>query len=104
MPCVKLTLFLAAVMPVCDEYDINMCIHPDDPPFQVLGLPRIVTGEEDINWLLHAVDNPHNGLTFCAGSLSAGLHNNVPLLARMFAHRTHLYICAVPMRFPTGIL
>lgn len=85
----NLRYFLQAIMPVCDEYGINMCIHPDDPPFPVLGLPRIVTSEEDIAWILHAVNNPHNGLTFCAGSLSAGLHNNVPALARMFAHRTH---------------
>ena len=94
--------FLKAVMPVCDEYGGNLCIHPDDPPFQVLGLPRIVTGEEDINWLLHAVDNPHNGLTFCAGSLSAGLHNNVPLLARMFAHRTHFVHLRSTNAFPNG--
>ena len=53
--------FLSAIMPVCDEYGINMCVHPDDPPFQVLGLPRIVTNEEDIAWFLNAVDNPHNG-------------------------------------------
>lgn len=81
--------FLAAVMPVCEEYGVNLCIHPDDPPFQVLGLPRIVTDEEDIDWLLHAVDNPHNGLTFCAGSLSAGIHNDTRQLARRFASRTH---------------
>lgn len=81
--------FLAAIMPVCEEWGINMCIHPDDPPYQVLGLPRIVTSAEDINWFLQAVDNPHNGLTFCAGSLSAGLHNDVPQLARRFASRTH---------------
>ena len=98
----NLRYFLQAVMPVCDEYGINMCIHPDDPPFQVLGLPRIVTGEEDINWLLHAVDNPHNGLTFCAGSLSAGLHNNVPSLARMFAHRTHFVHLRSTNAFPNG--
>jgi mannonate dehydratase len=55
----------------------------------VLGLPRIVTNEEDIDWFLHAVDNPHNGLTFCAGSLSAGIQNDVPALARKFASRTH---------------
>lgn len=85
----NLRYFLQAVMPVCDLYDINMCVHPDDPPRQVLGLPRIVTGAEDIEWLLDAVDNPHNGLTFCAGSLSAGLHNDVPALARRFAGRTH---------------
>ncbi len=81
--------FLSAVMPVCEEYGINMCVHPDDPPFQLLGLPRIVTCGEDIEWFLHAVDNPHNGLTFCAGSLSAGIHNDVPALARKFASRTH---------------
>lgn len=81
--------FLSAVMPVCAHYGVNMCVHPDDPPFSVLGLPRIVTCEEDIDWFLNAVDNPHNGLTFCAGSLSAGIHNNVPALAKKFAKRTH---------------
>ena len=81
--------FLAAVMPVCEEYGINMCVHPDDPPFPVLGLPRIVTCAEDIEWFLNAVDNPHNGLTFCAGSLSAGAHNDVVAMASRFASRTH---------------
>ena len=81
--------FLAAIMPVCEEYGINMCVHPDDPPFPVLGLPRIVTCAEDIEWFLNAVDNPHNGLTFCAGSLSAGAHNDVVAMASRFASRTH---------------
>ena len=98
----NLRYFLQAIMPVCDEYGINMCIHPDDPPFPVLGLPRIVTSEEDIAWILHAVNNPHNGLTFCAGSLSAGLHNNVPALARMFAHRTHFVHLRSTNAFPNG--
>ena len=98
----NLRYFLQAIMPVCDEYGINMCIHPDDPPFPVLGLPRIVTSEEDIAWILHAVNNPHNGLTFCAGSLSAGLHNNVPALARMFAHRTHFVNLSSTNAFPNG--
>ena len=81
--------FLSAVMPVCDRYGINMCVHPDDPPFPLFGLPRIVTCDEDIDWFLHAVDNPHNGLTFCAGSLSAGIQNDVPMLARKHASRIH---------------
>lgn len=81
--------FLEAIMPVCDEYDINMCVHPDDPPMQILGLPRIVTCDADIEAFLEAVPNFHNGLTFCAGSLSAGAHNNVPELARKYAGRTH---------------
>lgn len=81
--------FLAAIMPTCEEWGVNMCVHPDDPPFALLGLPRIVTSDEDIDWFLHAVDNPHNGLTFCCGSLSAGAHNDVPALARKYAKRTH---------------
>lgn len=81
--------FLSAIMPVCEEYEVNMCVHPDDPPFQVLGLPRIVTNESDIEWGLNAINNPHNGLTFCAGSLSAGEHNDTRELAKKFAKRTH---------------
>lgn len=85
----NLRTFLEAVMPVCDTYGVNLCIHPDDPPFQVLGLPRIVTDGADIEWLLQAVDNPHNGLIFCAGSLSSGSQNDTRELARRFARRTH---------------
>ena len=85
----NLRYFLSAIMPVCEEYGVNMCVHPDDPLFQILGLPRIVTNEEDIVWFLNAVDNPHNGLTFCAGSLSAGEHNDTRELAKKFAKRTH---------------
>jgi len=81
--------FLEAIMPVCREYDMLMCVHPDDPPLQILGLPRIVTCDEDIAWFLDAVPDRHNGLTFCAGSLSAGAHNDVPALARKYAGRTH---------------
>lgn len=79
--------FLNRIMPVCEKYDINMCVHPDDPPYQVLGLPRIVTSKEDIEWILNAVDNPHNGLTFCAGSLSSGCQNDVSAMARQFINR-----------------
>ncbi len=81
--------FLEAIMPTCEKYEVNMCVHPDDPPMQLLGLPRIVTCDEDIEWFLNAVDNPHNGLTFCCGSLSAGIQNDVPALARKYARRTH---------------
>ena len=84
----NLRYFLSQIMPVCEEYGINMCVHPDDPPRQMLGLPRIVTSGEDIEWILKSVDNPYNSLTFCAGSLSAGIHNDVPELARKFASRT----------------
>lgn len=94
--------FLNAIMPTCEEYGMFMCVHPDDPPFPILGLPRIVTCDEDIEWFLKAVDNPHNGLTFCAGSLSAGVHNDVVELANKYADRTwfvHLRSCHI---FPNG--
>ena len=94
--------FLSAIMPVCEEYGIDMCVHPDDPPFQVLGLPRIVTNEEDIAWFLNAVDNPHNGLTFCAGSLSAGEHNDTRELAKKFAKRTHFIHLRSTAAMPGG--
>ena len=94
--------FLSAIMPTCEEYGMFMCVHPDDPPFPILGLPRIVTCDEDIDWFLHAVDNPHNGLTFCAGSLSAGGHNDIIKLANKYADRTwfvHMRSCHI---FPNG--
>lgn len=94
--------FLSAIMPVCEEYGINMCVHPDDPPFQVLGLPRIVTNESDIEWFLNAVDNSHNGLTFCAGSLSAGEHNDTRELAKKFAKRTHFVHLRSTAAMPGG--
>ncbi len=85
----NLKYFLERVIPIAEKYGVNLCIHPDDPPFAVLGLPRIVTSMEDIDWLLSAVNSPNNGLTFCAGSLSSGLHNDVPALAKRYAKRTH---------------
>jgi len=94
--------FLDAIMPTCDECGINMCVHPDDPPFPILGLPRIVNCDDDIDWFLHAVDNSHNGLTFCAGSLSAGAHNDVVALARKYASRTHFVHLRSCHVFPNG--
>lgn len=86
---VNMQYFLEAVMDVCRQWDMRLCVHPDDPPRPLLGLPRIVTCEEDIDWLLRAVPDPHNGLTFCCGSLSAGAQNDVPHMACKYACRTH---------------
>lgn len=94
--------FLEAIMPVCNEFDINMCVHPDDPPLQILGLPRIVTCDADIQAFLDAVPDPHNGLTFCAGSLSAGAHNDVPALAKKYASRTHFVHARICNVLPNG--
>ena len=98
----NMAYFLNAIMPVCDEYDINMCVHPDDPPMPILGLPRIVTCDADIQAFLDAVPNPHNGLTFCAGSLSAGAHNDVTTLANKYADRTHFVHARICNVLPNG--
>lgn len=98
----NMAYFLRAIMPVCNKYDINMCVHPDDPPMQILGLPRIVTCDDDICSFLDAVPDPHNGLTFCAGSLSAGAHNDVVELARKYASRTHFVHARICRTLPGG--
>ena len=71
-------------MPVCDKYDINMAIHPDDPPWGIFGLPRIVTNEENLDRLLRLVDSPYNGLTLCTGSLGVNPKNDIPHMIRRF--------------------
>ena len=94
--------FLEAIMPGGNEYGINMCVHPDDPPMPVFGLPRIVTCDDDIEWFLNAVPDKHNGLTFCAGSLSAGAHNDVTELAKKYAERTHFVHARICTVLPDG--
>lgn len=98
----NMAYFLNAIMPVCDEYGIDMCVHPDDPPMPILGLPRIVTCDADIEAFLNAVPNTHNGLTFCAGSLSAGAHNDVVELAKKYASRTHFVHARICKVQPNG--
>ena len=85
----NLVYFLNGIMPACDETGINMAIHPDDPPWDMFGLPRIITDEKGIDKLFAAVPNPHNGLTFCTGSLGAGRFNDLPKMAAKFAKRIY---------------
>lgn len=85
----NLVYFLNAIMPVCDETGINMAIHPDDPPWDVFGLPRIISRESDYERLFAAVPNKHNGITFCTGSLGAGRFNDLPKMAGKFAKRIY---------------
>lgn len=98
----NMVYFLRRIMPVCNKWDINMCVHPDDPPMPILGLPRIVTCDADIEAFLDAVPDSHNGLTFCAGSLSAGAHNDIPALARKYASRTHFVHARICNVLPNG--
>ncbi len=81
--------FLTEIIPTAAELGIRMCVHPDDPPRDILGLPRIVSTGTDIDWILGAVDDGANGLTLCSGSLGAHPDNDVPRIARQFADRIY---------------
>jgi len=85
----NLKYFLENIMPVCEENDIKMAIHPDDPPWPIYGLPRIMIGKENMKRMLKMVDNPYNGLTLCSGSLGSNPENNVPEIIREFGDRIH---------------
>ena len=73
----NLKYFLEQIIPVCEEADVNMAIHPDDPPWPIFGLPRIITNEKNIDRFLKLVDSKRNGLTFCTGSLGADPNNDL---------------------------
>jgi mannonate dehydratase len=81
--------FLRAIVPVCERHDLKMCVHPDDPPRPILGLPRIASRQSDFDALFAAVPSRCNGLTLCFGSLGAGRHNDLEAIARHFAERVH---------------
>ena len=83
----NLKRFLEAIIPTAEEVGIRMCIHPDDPPRPLFGLPRICSDEDDVAFIMGAVDRPANGLTLCSGSLGANPKNDVPAIARRFADR-----------------
>lgn len=81
--------FLQEVIPAAEDLGMRLCVHPDDPPRDLLGLPRIVSDAEGIAFALEAVPARANGLTLCAGSLGANPANDVPAIARRFADRIH---------------
>lgn len=85
----NLGYFLQRIMPVCNEYDIKMAIHPDDPAWSVFGLPRIIINKENILRLMKMVDDVHNGVTFCSGSYGTNLNNNLPEMIRALQGRIH---------------
>ncbi len=81
--------FLSEVTPVAEEVGINICAHGDDPPWPLLGLPRILSTEADYAHMLSKVDSRANGVTLCTGSLGARADNDLPMIARRFAERIH---------------
>ena len=85
----NLKYFLEAIMPVCNRYDIRMAIHPDDPAWSVFGLPRIITCLPNLERMMKLVDDPHNGVTFCAGSYGTNPENDLPGMIRALKGRIH---------------
>ena len=85
----NLKYFLEAIMPVCNKYDIRMAIHPDDPAWSVFGLPRIITCLPNLQRMMKMVDDPHNGVTFCAGSYGTNPDNDLPGMIRALKGRIH---------------
>lgn len=83
----NLQYFLEQIIPVAEQNDIKMAIHPDDPPFSVFGLPRIITCGANLRKFIKLVDNPYNCLTLCSGSLGANPNNDIAAIVREFADR-----------------
>ena len=98
----NLKYFLTEICPVADELKIKLAIHPDDPPFDILGLPRIVSNAADIKFILSSVKNKSNGICFCTGSLGASVSNNLPEFARTIGKRMHFVHLRNTSRDATG--
>jgi mannonate dehydratase len=80
----NLKYFLERIIPVCKEVGVKMAIHPDDPPWSIFGLPRIVKNAQDLDRLLGLVDSPYNGITLCSGCMGANPENDSPAIIRRF--------------------
>ena len=98
----NLKYFLESLMPVCHECDIKMAIHMDDPPWDIFGLPRLMTDEEAVGHLLQMVDDPYNCVTLCSGSLNANPENNVAQIVRKYCDRIAFAHIRNIKHFPNG--
>jgi len=91
----NLVYFLERVIPVCEEVGIKMAIHPDDPPYSIFGLPRIVKNRDDLDWICNAVNSEANGITLCTGSIAEDPDNNVYEILAEFTRRRRIHFAHV---------
>lgn len=98
----NLAYFLKGIIPTAEELGIKMCIHPDDPPFPILGLPRVVCNEEDLLDVVNACPSPSNGITFCTGSLGANPKNDLPAMVSRLGQHIHFLHLRNVQREPDG--
>jgi mannonate dehydratase len=97
----NLYYFMQQVGPVAKEVGVNMCIHPDDPPRPLIGLPRVLSTQNDIEQLMNAYDDPANGLTFCTGSLGVRADNDLVSIINQFGNRIHFIHLRTTLREET---
>lgn len=98
----NLSYFLRAIIPEAEKVGVKMCIHPDDPPMPILGLPRVVSTEADLNDVVNACPSPSNGLTFCTGSLGARSENDLPGIVERLGRHFHFLHLRNVRREPDG--
>lgn len=98
----NLIVFLREVVPVAEELGVRLAIHPDDPPWSLFGLPRVVSTAEDVRAILASIDSPANGLTFCVGSYGARADNDLLAMVKEFALRIHFVHLRQVMREADG--
>ncbi|OEK09089.1 mannonate dehydratase [Flavivirga aquatica] len=98
----NLSYFLNEIIPIAEAHHIKMAIHPDDPPLDIMGLPRIIKSESDLDDLVNFIDSPSNGITFCTGSLGANPDNDLPKMIRKFKDKIHFLHLRNVKREPDG--
>lgn len=91
----NLAYFLQAIIPVCEEVGVKMAIHPDDPPYSIFGLPRVVKNRDDLDWICNAVDSEANGITLCTGSIAEDPSNDVYQILAEFTRRKRIHFAHV---------
>lgn len=89
-------VFLKAIIPVAEEVGVRMAVHPDDPPRPILGLPRIVSTIEDMQWMVDTVNSMANGFTMCTGSYGVRADNDLVDMIKQFGPRIYFTICVPP--------